>query len=329
MKKIFAFCLALFLLLSLGGCGTKQAPATTAPAITTAPAPTTEPAAESSITPILYQVTDENGHTIWLFGSIHVGRDDFYPLPAYVETAFQSAEALAVEVDIRAYEKDITAAAKDMRLLVYADGSTIQDHINPQLYADAAALLEDAPIPLSLLDRYMPSMWFTLIQSLALDTDTLDSELGIDLHMIDKAYEADKPVISIESASLQYGMLGSFSQELQILLLQSTVQDAKSGRLAWQTELLVDLWAEGDEETFSAFLNASQEVPEEDALLYEEYNKAMIVDRNISMTDFAENALKEGKTLMICVGAAHVVGDGAMAQLLQERGYTVTNLSPN
>ena len=42
------------------------------------------------------------------------------------------------------------------------------------------------------------------------------------------------------------------------------------------------------------------------------------------MTDFAEDALASGDEVFICVGAAHVVGEGAMADLLAKRGYTVT-----
>ena len=323
MKKLLALLLALCLVLV--GCTPAAEPVTT-----TVPATekATEPAV-SSITPLLYQVTDEAGHTIWLFGSIHVGREDFYPLPDYVTDVFDTAEALAVEFDLRAYEKDLMAAAKDMALLVYTDGSTIKDHIDPALYEEAATLLEDAPIPVSMLDRYMPSMWWNLIESLALENSSLDAQLGIDMHMIDAAYEAEKPVISIESASFQYSMLAGFSPELQEFLLQNTVQSIKSGLSLWQTELLVDLWAEGDEDVLSDFLSTTEEIPDEAALLYAEYEKALITDRNLSMTDFAENALKEGKPMMICVGAAHIVGKGAMAQLLQERGYTVTKLSPN
>jgi uncharacterized protein YbaP (TraB family) len=49
----------------------------------------------------------------------------------------------------------------------------------------------------------------------------------------------------------------------------------------------------------------------------------MVTQRNISMADFAEEALDSGKEVFICVGAAHVVGPGAMADLLTQRGYTV------
>ena len=57
--------------------------------------------------------------------------------------------------------------------------------------------------------------------------------------------------------------------------------------------------------------------------LYDEYYKAMITDRNDNMTDYAVDALDSGEEVFICVGAAHVIGDGAIAENLRELGYTV------
>ena len=62
---------------------------------------------------------------------------------------------------------------------------------------------------------------------------------------------------------------------------------------------------------------------EEEAALYAEYNDALVTQRNLSMTEYAVEALESGQELFICVGAAHVVGEGAMAELLREMGYTV------
>ena len=95
MKKIFAVLLALCLLMSLSACGgtipvenpteiTTTVP-TTEPVTTTEP--TTAPVEDDSISPLLYKVTDGEGNTAWLFGSIHVGQDYFYPLPDYVTEA--------------------------------------------------------------------------------------------------------------------------------------------------------------------------------------------------------------------------------------------------
>ena len=85
MKKLLSLILVLCLLLGLAGCGSTSQGADTTVAPNTGSADTL--AAPSSITPLLYQVTDAEGHTIWLFGSIHVGREDFYPLPEYVTSA--------------------------------------------------------------------------------------------------------------------------------------------------------------------------------------------------------------------------------------------------
>lgn len=329
MKKLLALFLALCLICSLAGCGNTAPGSTTAPQ-TTAPttAAVTEPTQEtaSSITPLLYQVTDGDGHTIWLFGSIHVGRMDFYPLPDYVTDAFNQAEALAVEFDIRAYEQDALAQADDLLSLTYLDDTTIEDHIDPELYAEASALLQDKSIPAALLKLYRPIYWSLLIEGLAYETDTTSTLLGVDSHMIDAAYERNIPVLSIESASSQYAMLANFSPELQEFCLRQAVDNAP---YAFDSMVqLIDLWASGDEAAFCAYLNAEEEIPAAEVKLYEEYTKAMIIDRNLAMTDYAENLLKEGKPTMICVGAAHVVGEGAMAQMLQSRGYTVTEVSP-
>jgi len=41
------------------------------------------------------------------------------------------------------------------------------------------------------------------------------------------------------------------------------------------------------------------------------------------MADRAEEYLAEGGTGFYVVGAAHIVGEGALVELLRDRGYTV------
>ncbi|MEE1075523.1 MAG: TraB/GumN family protein, partial [Acutalibacteraceae bacterium] len=84
------------------------------------------------------------------------------------------------------------------------------------------------------------------------------------------------------------------------------------------------IWAAGDEKEFSKYLaSEDQDMTAEEIQLYEEYIKAMFVDRNLSMADYAETSLKSGKEVFICVGAVHIVGEGAVAELLKQRGYKV------
>lgn len=330
MKKLLCLLLTLTLVLGLCGCKfpTVIAKAPTRPT-ETEPAPTVpqaDPQPNTAIRPLLYKVTDDQGHVLWLFGSIHVGYDYFYPLPDYVNEAYESCDAIAFEFDMRAFEKDMNAQVDALSKLMYTDGTTIKDHISKELYEESVAKLTEYGYYTAMLDYYLPIIWSSFLDSCLVEEMGLDSELGIDYHLLDRAYTDRKEILEVESAAFQYGMMADFSPALQEILLESSLASLEELTLAKEDmALLVNTWAAGDEAAFAAYLAEEGEFEsEEERKLYEEYNKAMIVDRNLSMTDYAEAALKSGKEIFICVGAAHIVGEGAMAQLLAQRGYTVT-----
>lgn len=279
---------------------------------------------ESLVSPLLYKVTDEEGNVVWLFGSIHVGQENFYPLPDYVEDAFAGADALAVEADIIAFEKDLKAQMKAMKLLVYPDLSTIDEHIPAELYDRAKGILEEIGLYNSAFDLYVPYLWGNLIANYIYQENGLNAELGVDRHLLNWAKEDDMPIYEIESAEIQYGILAGFSEELQIFLLEDAIAEYEDQAVMVEsTQKMLDMWAAGDEEGLLEMLNEEVEVTEDQKTLWEEYQEVLITNRNITMTDYAEDALASGEEVFICVGAAHVVGEGAMADLLAQRGYTV------
>ena len=297
------------------------------------PEPTEEktpPSDAEPATPLLYRITDGNDHTVWLFGSIHVGRESYYPLPDYVLEAFDSADSLAVEVDIIAFEKDLKLQVEALAPLLYADGTTIKDHISQELYDDAVETLKGLNTYMKALDMYCPALWSSTIDSLLMERLGADIRLGVDRHLLERARAAGKEILEVENALSQYQMLAGFSDELQALLLEASVALYNAPEAAREdlTEMM-ELWASGDEQAFAAYLAGSDEnMTPEEALLYEEYNQAMLADRNLFMADYAEAALLSGKEIFICVGAAHVIGEGAMTQLLSERGYIVERAAP-
>lgn len=340
MKKLIALLLCMVMVLGLAACGGNAEPATTTEAVPSTTAatepsvpettvPATEPQvtepAESVITPLLYKVTDSEGNAAWLFGSIHVGEEYFYPLPDYVLDAYASADALAVEFDIVAFESDLNAQIEALQPMVYSDGTTIVDHIPEELYNDAKAVLKDFGMYSSALDYYCPSMWSSFIDSAMITQMGVDTTLGIDMYFLNRAHEEGKTILDVESAAFQYGMMAGYSEELQELLLESSVASADLVEESKEDLMeLIQAWANGDEASFDALINAEEEFESaEEEALYNEYQNAMITERNLSMTDFAEDALKSGQEVFIVVGAAHIVGEGAMAQLLADRGYTV------
>ena len=322
MKKLLSLLLVLVMCLSFVACGTNNETATADTATTEA---TTAPVSKGS-TPLLYKATSDNGGEVWLFGSIHVGNDDMYPLPDYVNNAYNEADSLAVEVDVINMEENAMDYIADYQKVMYLDGTTIKDHISEDLYNDAVKILEDNDYYTSMLDFYYPSMWSSFIEVFEYENSGYDSKKGIDMHLLNLAKENKKNIVEIESASSQITLLGEFSEELQILQLEEVVAGYNTEESKTYLKDLVSAWTSGNEESITAIIcedSSSEDYTEEEMKLLEEYNQKMLVDRNILMADFAEKALKDGDSVFICVGTAHIVGEGAMVDLLRDRGYTV------
>lgn len=280
-----------------------------------------------SSTPLLYKVTDNKGNIIWLFGSIHVGEDYFYPLPDYVLDAFNKADSLAVEFDIVAYEKNLKAQMQSLKAFVYTDGTKISDHLPNDIYNNAKTILKEQKMYNSSMDYYNVAMWSSLIDNAIYEKIGVNYKLGVDRHLINLAYDKDKTVLDIESADFQYNMLSGFSEKLQLMLLESSIESYNNEvDIKMQLDGMMQVWAKGDEEKLSQMVAedlTDEEFTEEESKLLEEYNTKMITNRNRNMTEWAKNALKNGKKVFICVGAAHIVGEGAIADELEKAGYTV------
>ena len=106
------------------------------------------------------------------------------------------------------------------------------------------------------------------------------------------------------------------------LIIGSYVEDPQAS--ADETLQLYEVWLAGDEAAIAA--SVSEEPTAEETELYAEYTSKLITERNISMADTAEDYLARGGTGFFVVGAAHIIGEGACAELLAQRGYSVERI---
>ncbi len=277
-------------------------------------------------TPLLFHVSDGNGRTLWLFGSIHVTRKDMGELPDYVRSAFRSSDALAVEANVVEVEKDMSRMVTCLQSMVYRDGSSIKDHIPKELYQEAKHILKQNKSYSFAMDLYYPCLWADTIEMLIVSRLGFDTESGIDRQLILEATETGKDILEVESVEFQYEMMANFTPEIQTMLLESSV--AAYGDPAYNTsfEELARTWCSGDREALAELLKEEDSgedlTPEEQAMI-EAYNRAILLDRNVGMAARAESYLKSGKTVFFCVGAAHIVGENGVAEALEKAGYTV------
>ena len=315
MKRTLCLILTLALLL-LSACSTKP---TEEPSSTTQ-----EPSSqqEATCTPVLYKVSAENGAVLYLFGSIHVTDSRAYPLPDYVMQAYEESDYLAVECDVNAFTSDFAAQQELVTKMVLTDGTTVADHLGQDVYEAAKAFLSERGAYFQIYDSYHPAMWMSLLEAEVADMSGLDPNGGIDMYFLTLAAQEGKEIREVESVEYQYDLLLGFSDELLSLIVGDCAQDPQEQ--ADGTKALYEFWLAGDEDSLVQLLNEQPE--EENAALYAEYETALITERNGNMADTAEEYLKQGGTGFFVVGAAHILGDGACADLLAERGYTVERI---
>ncbi len=300
------------------------------PESTEAPA-ATEPVVEvpEDLHPMLFRVTGEGGQEMYLFGTIHVGDERNAAALSLIAPTLDQCDALAVEFDVLAFEEDMNAATEMMMQFLLLDGTTAEDHMPAETYRAAADLLEKAGLMPEIMKQFNLGLWAQLVEQAALMTESdLSAEYAMDTYLIRHAYDHQIEVRDVESAAFQYGMLADFSDELDLLLIRSTL-DNLDGYGAQISELY-EAWCSGDYDAIQA-LNETEtedgEYTEEELALLEDYQRRMLDDRNLGMRDRAVEWMQAGDRVFFAVGAGHLVGDGGLVSLLRAAGYEVEQVS--
>ena len=155
---------------------------------------------------------------MWLLGTIHVGdvRTGFLPQELY--DAFAASDALALEVDNEAFDKkleeDSTLAEKVSKALYYSNGETLEENLDPELYAQLVKYMK-ASGNYSLNALYAkPYLWENGISDFFMQQGhQLHSELGVEERLTKLAKEQEKPIWEIESSLDQLKMLTGWSDD--------------------------------------------------------------------------------------------------------------------
>ena len=182
-------------------------------------------AAQGESRPLIYQVTDDAGHMLYLLGTIHVGEESMYPLGDAVERAYQAAEALAVEVDLVAVQEDFQALMAYSVALMYGPAGSAEKHLSPETYALGVEKLGQSE---AVLKRMRPVAWLSLAQEMIYAQIGSTSDWGVDAVLLTRAHQEGKPIEELEGLESQMETLLSMPDALvdfqlqQMLLLTLT-----------------------------------------------------------------------------------------------------------
>lgn len=268
-------------------------------------------------TPLSLWEVPGRSNTIYILGSVHLLREQDHPLAARIGEVYDEAEAIYMEIDMDDLDP-LAAQSAINRLGVLKDDTTLASLLGAEAYGAALAAAKDIEIPLHLLAKSEPWLAAITVEQMMLSRLGFNPAYGVEMTMMAKAAADGKPIYGFEELEEQLEFLDDLSLDAQRDMLLQTLSE--SAKLESLMDGLISAWKTGDVAFFEeTILEDMQDFPE----LY----RVIVSERNERWVETIEELLTNEDDYLIVVGALHLVGEDGVPTLLENRGYTVTQLN--
>ncbi|MDT0593368.1 TraB/GumN family protein [Glaciecola petra] len=264
----------------------------------------------------VYKVS-KGDDTIYIGGTFHLLTPDDYPLPKAFDTAFAASDEVYFETDMAAMEKP-EFMQQSMQVMMFQDGSTLEDALDAKTYERLQAHFASRGIPGDMMMQMNPLGVMLTITIAEYQMRGFTAE-GVDKHFLTKATEANKSLGWFETPSEQLGFLSVLNSDEPNKLINYTLDEL--GKIDKMISDLHSSWRNGDMEKLV-------EVGLEGFRDYPEVSKVLLTQRNNAWMKKIKTMFGDGDTEYILVGALHLPGEDGLLTQLAGLGYKVEQVKP-
>jgi uncharacterized protein YbaP (TraB family) len=272
--------------------------------------------ADSAGHPVTMWMAEGTSNRVYLLGSVHLLRAQDHPLPQVIDDVYNDAETLYMELDMDDIDPLLMQATIN-QLGMLDEGTSLQDVMGDDLYAEARAMAAELEIPLEMLERTEPWLAAITIEQLALARIGFNPSYGVEMHLLKKAASDGKKILGFESVEQQLAYLDGLSPEAQRALLMQTLTESATIREVMDDLILA--WRSGD-------IDYLEQTLLDDVSGYPELYDTIVANRNRLWVDTIDELLEQGEDYLVIVGALHLVGEDGLPQLLQQRGVRIMQM---
>lgn len=137
---------------------------------------------------------------------------------------------------------------------------------------------------------------------------------GVEAGLTATFHKAGKPIGGLETAEAQLMVFETLDAATQRRLLTRAAADADGA--SKEIEVLTAAWARGDVRTLERLIN-------EDVDAVPAARRAIITDRNRAWARWAQRRMDRPGTVLMAVGAGHLIGADGVPALLAAQGYDI------
>jgi uncharacterized protein YbaP (TraB family) len=255
-------------------------------------------------------------NVIYLGGTVHLLRPGDYPLPDEFEEAYQASSELYFETDIAAMG-DLSVQAQMLQQLTYSDDRSLRTVLSDEAYTALSAYTQTAGLPIVMLEKFKPGLLISTLQILVFQSMGFTPQ-GVDAFFHTRAVADGKAEGQLETVQEQIGFIAAMGEGNDSEFILLSLKDlTETGNVI---DGMIGAWRSGDAQGLSELFVEDMKV--EAPALYD----TLLLERNLKWIPRINRMLQDADTEFVLVGAAHIVGENGLLDLLSQEGYEINQL---
>lgn len=252
-------------------------------------------------------------NTVYLLGSLHILKNDSFPLGVEIEDAYMDSKKIVLETDLDSINNP-EFQAKMITLGLYPEGQTLAQNVSRETYRLLEKKLVAVGLPVAHFNRFRP--WVSALALTFMEFQRLgfDPSYGIDTHFFNKAKKDGKEIIVLETMDYQLGLFTKMGKAEQESFLRQALKDLEV--IDTMASEMVSSWKTGDVDKLNSIIKSSFKAHPGI------YNR-FIIQRNKRWISRIEDLMRQDENVLVIVGAGHLVGTESILELLKKKGYKI------
>jgi hypothetical protein len=263
----------------------------------------------------MWRLETENTE-MYLLGTIHLMTENVEWFEGRVADRFEAAETLVLEVNPAGMsQSEVQSLVQELAVL--PSGTQLSDVVSEETMSELEELFSPLQIPMQAVERWEP--WYAALTATNVIAQQagFSPEYGVDMTLAERAMNRGMPIEGLETVEFQLRLFDDLNREDARYYLEETL--AESDMII---EIFTDLRDAWLEENLSELEDLLVESSEENPEFYE----SIFVERNESWVEELSALIEDGGSYFVAVGAGHMVGEQSVIDLLESRGYDVTDI---
>jgi uncharacterized protein YbaP (TraB family) len=284
------------------------------------PAVAVEQAAAPNVAPnrgALFKV-QQDGHTLYLFGTIHVGAKDFYPLEPRLSGLLKNAPVLALEIDPLADQQKLVRAVQQYG--ISAKGSSA---LTAEWRQRLNRLLKQYNIAPETVATMKPWLLASVLTVSEFAAQGYDAALAVDAHLSKQAHDAGQKVVELESPESQMALFDKLTPTEQLVFLQEAIAGIEDKEQADQAREIAEAWRHADVKALDALALKAEH---DDTFSGRFVQKVLLEGRNPALADGMVKLMARENNSVVAIGVLHLIGKTSVPELLRKRGLSVERI---